>query len=793
MEWNGIKDTEPGPIMKPWPLLDQPLFIDGHFNYNISGSSIKTTMSAKAPDRVKTSETAERYIKAGKIAEAVAEYQKLLDGTGQDIPIGNIIGDLCLQLGQEEKALSLFISNVGALEKRGAYSQALAIAKKIYKIRPSVVENIIRIGDLYGQLGFSSEAKTEYARAAEELEKRKETGPLIALFEKRVRIDRSDLSSRLKLAGLYLKESQGDRALVELNDAADLLFVRNENVEAEKILLEALAIQDGNIRTITNLVRVYRALARNESATRLLEQTIEKHGRRPDFLALLANLYWEGGDNDRAAEVLGRILVDNPGNDDVRAKLGQVESRRGRFDRALEIIDPLISFFLKRGDDDKAVGLLGMILMTGVMHLPTLERLAGVFRSTVRLSDLEITLRVLNEEYRANRRNDDRLRILHELFPLSPLDSDLAREIEALGAKAERPQPVFDKGMGTAAAENDADREIIRMNLAKSDLYIGQGLIRNARRILENLLLLYPDDPRVKNKFEDLRQAAPGVEDEEIPEIVEQIGRKEAKIIGAVKKPSVSGSPSPQKTRISDSSVPKQPAASPQKPIAEKKTPTPAQRTVSKPPVQDKDLTVTIDEIFSGLGLASKMFSPAAEPGSHLKYFDIEEKIEEEIEAIEAEFYKQLKEKASVIEKDLVEIVQEFRRQVDAKLDQKNYEARYNLGLAFMEQGLFDEAIADFELAAADPERAADCWGLIGGCYVQKRSYQEARRSLEKAISLTALESPARFALAYDLASLYETLDENDAALAFYREVQGWNPKYRNTSKRIKILEKIVS
>jgi len=41
----------------------------------------------------------------------------------------------------------------------------------------------------------------------------------------------------------------------------------------------------------------------------------------------------------------------------------------------------------------------------------------------------------------------------------------------------------------------EKDQDIIRTNLSKVDLYVEQGLVRNARRILENLMLLYPDDP----------------------------------------------------------------------------------------------------------------------------------------------------------------------------------------------------------------------------------------------------------------------------------------------------------
>ncbi len=87
-------------------------------------------MSTKASDRAKITDKAEHYVKAGKIEEAVAEYRKLLDGTGQDISIGNIIGDLCLQLGQEDNALQLFLANVETLETARGVFPGLGDCKK---------------------------------------------------------------------------------------------------------------------------------------------------------------------------------------------------------------------------------------------------------------------------------------------------------------------------------------------------------------------------------------------------------------------------------------------------------------------------------------------------------------------------------------------------------------------------------------------------------------------------------------------------------------------------------------
>ena len=497
-------------------------------------------MATKASDRAKITEKAEHFVKAGKIEDAVAEYQKLLDGSGQDISIANIIGDLCLQLGQEDRAVQLFRANVDTLERRGAYSQALAIAKKINKIKPADPVGMIRLGDLYGQLGFSSEAREEYGKAAEELEKRGETKPLIALYEKRAKIDRSDLVTRLRLAKLYLEDAKGEQAQVVLNDAVDLLYVRKDYGEAEKILNEALSISDGDIRTLGNMARVHRELQKPEATLALLEGVIKKRGARSDLLGLLAGMYAEQNQNDKAAEIYVRILKEDPGNHDIRAKAGLVEIRRNRLDKALEIFDPLVSQFLQRSDEDKAAGLLGLILMTGNMHLPTLERLAGVFRGVGRTRDLETTLRVLLAEYRSIGKDNDRIRILRELFMLLPMDPDILREAGEVGIKTDLRKASAEKSPGEGEPQTEEDREMIRLNLAKAELYLEQGLTRNARRIMENLRLLYPEDPRVRKKVAELENIPKLVMEESIPEIVEETVRKEIDIIGASARPAAS-------------------------------------------------------------------------------------------------------------------------------------------------------------------------------------------------------------------------------------------------------------
>jgi tetratricopeptide (TPR) repeat protein len=715
-------------------------------------------VTVKAADREKIAAAAEKYVKAGKLIAAIVEYEKLLAGTAQDVSISNIIGDLHLRHGDDDKAVRIFTANVKALEQQGAVAQALAIAKKINKIRPHDFENIIRLGDLYGGLGFVSEARAEYLRAAKELEGRKDKGPLLALYEKLARIDRTDLAVRLRLARMYLKKSQLERAIAEMNEVADLLFVRNEYGEAEKIIREALTVQGDNARLLANLVRVLVSAGKRGEAIAQMEENISRHGDRPELLGLLANLHLEAGHDAPAAEIYRKILVADPNAAEARAKLGWLKIRKGRLDEAYEVYEPLVLALLRKNKEDKAVGLLGLIVMTGTMHLPSLEKLATIFRISGRRPELEIVDRILLAEYRRLERGDDRARVVKELIELAPFDPEVEREYkifhwEANVFAAESPLPrgwkveLPSEPAGPAVLSSD-EREVIQLNLAKADQYLAQGFIRNARRVVDNLLLLYPDSPPVLEKSEELKTAKAPQGPDQVELLLGQMAAEAA--ASAEAEESAAGA--------------------------------------LRAPAEGK---MTAAQLFDGLEIIP--FVPPVEEGAGSEYLDLGDKIEEEVEAIETAFYRQVKDRTVLIEQDLADIVQQFRRQVESRVAETNLDSRYALGQAFLEQGLVEEAIEEFKRASADPEREADCYGLIGQGYVKKKNWAEAEHWLERAVQKASPATNARFALTYDLASVAETMNKNEKALALFREVLAWNPRFREVAKRSKILEKLVS
>lgn len=133
----------------------------------------------------------------------------------------------------------------------------------------------------------------------------------------------------------------------------------------------------------------------------------------------------------------------------------------------------------------------------------------------------------------------------------------------------------------------------------------------------------------------------------------------------------------------------------------------------------------------------------------------------------------------------LGEQLTEFKKGIDQQLDREDTEAHYDLGIAYKEMGLFDEAIAEFRSAAADPIRRFDCLTLEGVCYRDKGDFARAEEIFTDALSRTGLSPEEHLSLTYELALLCETAGKQDDALRLYQEVRAMNAGFRDVMQKV--------
>lgn len=137
----------------------------------------------------------------------------------------------------------------------------------------------------------------------------------------------------------------------------------------------------------------------------------------------------------------------------------------------------------------------------------------------------------------------------------------------------------------------------------------------------------------------------------------------------------------------------------------------------------------------------------------------------------------------------LDEIVESFKQGVAAHLSPEDFDTHYNLGIAYREMGLVDEAIGEFEIAARSPDYIIGCCSLLGLCYREKGDSDAAMHWYRQGLEMPELSEEERLALLYDLAEVYEMTGDKASALDAFSEISGVSSDYRDVDARLAALQ----
>jgi tetratricopeptide (TPR) repeat protein len=149
-----------------------------------------------------------------------------------------------------------------------------------------------------------------------------------------------------------------------------------------------------------------------------------------------------------------------------------------------------------------------------------------------------------------------------------------------------------------------------------------------------------------------------------------------------------------------------------------------------------------------------------------------------------------------VIDPGLAEVFEEYRVSAEGESNGNgDFETHYNLGLAYKEMDLFEEALEEFQLAVKlvssddGTPRYLQCCNLLGHCFMQNGVPQVAVKWFQKGLDAPHVSDDERQALRFDLAAAHEQAGELDRAVDLFTEVYGTNVAYRGVNERLKALQ----
>jgi tetratricopeptide (TPR) repeat protein len=145
---------------------------------------------------------------------------------------------------------------------------------------------------------------------------------------------------------------------------------------------------------------------------------------------------------------------------------------------------------------------------------------------------------------------------------------------------------------------------------------------------------------------------------------------------------------------------------------------------------------------------------------------------------------------------DLSEMFSELRHELEeeAVAGDDDPETHYNMGVAFREMGLIDEAIGELQKVCAAIDRghafsqSIQSYTWLAQCFLDKGVPDAAIRWYEKALNIPGLDNESRLALHYELGSACEQAHNKPQALQHFTYVFGANIDYRDVAERIQAL-----
>jgi tetratricopeptide (TPR) repeat protein len=142
---------------------------------------------------------------------------------------------------------------------------------------------------------------------------------------------------------------------------------------------------------------------------------------------------------------------------------------------------------------------------------------------------------------------------------------------------------------------------------------------------------------------------------------------------------------------------------------------------------------------------------------------------------------------------DFGDMLEKFKAGVAANVDDEDFDSHYDLGIAYREMGLIDEAVAEFQKALRGSAQRLRAYEALGQCFIDRGEFDVAITTLSRALREPGLEDEDLIGVLYLLGFASEEGKKPRDAAAYYQRVFAVDVDFRDVSKRLKHMGKAAS
>ncbi len=734
----------------------------------------------------------QKYLARGQIDKAIAEWEKLI----KEYPDGNnynTFGDLYLKKGDKQNAIDSFHKAANFFRHEGFSLKALALYKKILNINPSDPDSLFSLGELNEEKGLTTDAIKYYLATADSLSKEGKKERLLDIYDKVLALSPANIPLRNKVAEIYSKEGLMSEASKQYFQIAMLYAEKGDIEKSTGYYQKVLDAQPLNREAILGINYLYEKTGNLEKASEQMKEAVNLFPLDADIHLRCAEIHIMTGRLDEAREYLGKVTEIEPANIKARRLLGDIYINEGDREKAWTEYLPVLDEMILDEKYDDAIKLLDSF--KDIDPLETGKRLVSLYRQLGEQGQVANELISLGDVLTVKGMQKEAFNCYKDALEITPDNESLSAKVAELEKEVSKE---LEGEYISIKAEKTVDEAIV-----EADIFLRYGLYDNVKNLLEVYKQREPENIELHLRLKSL-YVDTGDKEQAITEclILNELYKKAGDISKGEQVIKEANEISPEDPRLISMAAP---------PLHEKEevTITPPEG----PAIEDYSEEIAEADFYSKQGLTDEarailerlqtLFPENKEIGQKLdslgQIVETEQKIEhieekqEEIILTESEILEAEEIHEPALDSDVMDIFNEFKKGLEKELDEEDYETHYNLGIAYKEMGLTDDAIREFQTSRNNPKRFVPSSSMLGICYMEKGLYSLAIDVLRNAIEKMEDRGESYWSMKYDLAEVYEKKGNLKEALDLYTAVYGWNSKFRSVSDKLNNLRAKVT
>ncbi|HEX8905785.1 MAG TPA: tetratricopeptide repeat protein, partial [Longimicrobiaceae bacterium] len=639
----------------------------------------------------------------GQWREAIDAYRELVENQeGGDVDIGtwNRIGDLHLRVNETERAVQAYEQAVNAYVDVGLYNNAIALCRKILRLVPGRAQTYLRLGQISAAKGFFADARQNFLEYAERMRKAGKLDASFVALKEFADLSPEPADVRRLLADQLIAHGRKDEAVEQLRLLLAVVLGQGDQAQGEEIRRQILSVDPG--ASTEPLARQQAVAADDHHLAYHSGDVAAPHA--PPAAA-------QPSHPQAPSEDLEAFSAAGAGVDFGTVEL-DVEPLAGLEHTSLGAEPPARA---ASPGDEETEGAADLPLIN-YDAAPESGRAPTPAADPARFGEVSLDDQPVDFGPGVDDEEEE-----GEPLPLIDFDAPPTPAAAPSASAAAPPDRLEELRARVAAAPHDAAaREALIASLHDHGLgHEVPGLLEELHRTLAQagryrdavdpisaLIRLRPGDPQLLQKRVEYAFRSGDREEQVVAYLA--LGRHfaaagEASKAEAVFKRVLELDPQNDEARA---------AARPPAPAA------PAAPARPAPDYVDLGALILGDE---GDREASTRFV-------------VEER-----------------EPSGDEERDFAEMLAHFRQKVAENIEVEDATSHYDLGLAFKEMGLLDEAIAEFQVALRGGANPLATLEILGQCFVEKGQYPVAARVLDRALRLPGVSDAELVGVLYQL------------------------------------------